>query len=226
MKRVVEPELLDELLNDDPRAVHSRRDLRWINFFMGNVALAERTLRAAFPGTPPKRIVELGAGDGRFMLNLAQRLSRNWKNVEIILVDQQELVSFETREKFHQLGWILKTVSADVFRWLPASQSADCIFANLFLHHFEGERLSELLLLISQKTNAFFACEPARSATGVFATKFLWLIGCNQVTRHDAAISVRAGFCEKELSTLWPEKSWHVEEASEGFFSHKFFARV
>jgi hypothetical protein len=226
MKRVVEAELLDELPKENPRAIHSRRDLQRINFFMGNVALAERQLRRLFPESPPKRIAELGAGDGTFMLKLAQKFSGDWKNVEIILIDQQDLISPETREKFRQLGCNLKTVSADVFDWLADCDPVDCIFTNLFLHHFRDEKLSDLLRLVSLKTRTFFAIEPRRSRGGIFGTKLLWLIGCNDVTRHDAIISVRAGFASNELSALWPEKSWRVEESDEGLFSHGFLARA
>ena len=36
MKRIVQPELLDALPPDDPRAVRSRRDLRRVNAWMRN----------------------------------------------------------------------------------------------------------------------------------------------------------------------------------------------
>lgn len=225
MKRVVEPELLDELPRTDPRAIHSRRDLQRINFFMGNVGIVERMLRKSFPNQPPKRIVELGAGDGIFMLQLARRLSRHWPNVEIILVDQQELVAGETVENFQQLGWRVKIISADVFDWLARGERADCMMANLFLHHFKDGKLTELLRLAAEKTDAFVACEPRRSSSGIFGTSLLWMIGCNDVTRHDAAVSVRAGFCVGEISKLWPRNDiWTIKESQSGLFGHTFAA--
>lgn len=223
--RVVEPELLDELAKENPRAIHSRRDLQRINFFMGNVTLAEGNLRNLFPENAPKRIVELGAGDGTFALALARRFSSEWKNVNVILVDRQDLVSNQTREKLLESGWIPEAVSANVFEWLPDCGPADCIFANLFLHHFDGEKLSRLFRLASTRTERFFACEPRRSRSGIFGTKLLWLIGCNDVTRHDALASVRAGFSENELSALWPDaENWRIMEKEQGLFSHSFVA--
>jgi hypothetical protein len=54
----------------------------------------------------------------------------------------------------------------------------------------------------------------------------LWAIGCNAVTRHDATVSVRAGFSGNELSALWPADSgWQLTERRAGFFSHVFVAR-
>jgi hypothetical protein len=46
------------------------------------------------------------------------------------------------------------------------------------------------------------------------------------VTRHDAAISVRAGFSGGELSSAWPvAPGWSLMERSAPPFSHLFVAR-
>lgn len=68
--------------------------------------------------------------------------------------------------------------------------------------------------------------EPRRSSWSVFCSRLLWVIGCNDVTRHDAAISVRAGFSGQELSLLWPDKqNWRFTEQRVGAFSHLFIAQ-
>jgi len=57
-------------------------------------------------------------------------------------------------------------------------------------------------------------------------SRLLRLIGCNRVTRHDAPISVRAGFTGQELSQLWPAgQGWLLEERPAGWFSHLFIAQ-
>ena len=226
MKRIVEPELLDDLSPADIRAIQSRRDLRKLNFFMGSVGIVERMLSESFPDKPPKKIVDIGAGDGTFMLQLAKQFSNRWRKVEVILVDRQDTVSSGTKDEFSRLGWSVKIMSADVFEWLSGSENVDCILTNLFLHHFESGKLSELLKLASLKTKVFLACEPRRSFAGTIGTKLIWLIGCNFVTRHDAPVSVRAGFRENEISELWPRSgSWQIEEDRAGVFSHSFCAK-
>jgi hypothetical protein len=58
------------------------------------------------------------------------------------------------------------------------------------------------------------------------AAALLGVIGCNRVTRHDAKISVRAGFAENELSALWPlDQGWRLRERQAGLFSHCFVAQ-
>ncbi len=193
---------------------------------MGNVEIIEQMLLKAFPNAAPGKIMEIGAGDGTFMLKLAQKLSARWSNVEVVLVDRLKIISPETVQKLKQLGWHAEIVSADIFEWLPECEPADCILANLFLHHFETEKLALLLRLVASKSNAFLACEPRRSALALAGSGLLGLIGCNDVTRHDAVVSVRAGFQAKEISELWPRtRGWAIDESGAGLFGHSFTAR-
>ena len=206
--RVLEPEWLDELPHEDPRARRSRRDLVRVNRLMGNARIVAGEL-ARLPQL--RAIAEIGAGDGAFMRAVLARLGRD--DLEVHLVDRQPL----------------GTVTADVFDWLadPAVPRVDAIVANLFLHHFETPRIARLFELARAKTRAFIACEPRRSRVALAGARFLGLVGCNDVTRHDAVVSVRAGFADGELGALWPAgEGWHVEERSRGLFSHGFVART
>jgi hypothetical protein len=228
MTRRVEPELLDELSANDPRAIRSRRDLRRVNALMGNTGVIASALLEACAGRPPRQFVDLGAGDGTFMLGLAKRLSPAWPNVNVTLVDRQDIVQAETLREFGALSWRARTVAADVFDWLERSREArfDLVTANLFLHHFEDAALTRLLELVSGRTNCFAACEPWRYPVALRASRWLWLLGCNQVTRHDAVASVRAGFAKGELSALWPGNgSWFLRDEAVGLFSHRFVAQ-
>ena len=72
----------------------------------------------------------------------------------------------------------------------------------------------------------FIALEPRRSSWSFALSRQLWAIGCNRVTRHDAPVSVRAGFSGNELSRLWPQNGkWRLQERPAGWFSHLFLAR-
>ena len=102
----------------------------------------------------------------------------------------------------------------------------DVVVVNLFLHHFEDARLVELFRAVADRARLFVAIEPRRAPWPLFCCRLLWLIGCNSVTRHDATVSVRAGFSGRELSALWPaDRGWQLTERRTGFFSHVFVAR-
>jgi hypothetical protein len=227
MKRDVQPELLDQLPAGDHQAVHSRRDLQKINAWMGHARMMGEMLAAALPGRSPQSIVELGSGDGTLLLKLAKRFAPRWRPSRVVLVDRQRAVTPETTEAFASLSWPVEFAQMDVFEWLERARpgSTDVTLTTLFLHHFVEHDLRRLLQRVAAQTRLFMACEPRRSTSALGGTRLLRLIGCNQVTRHDARVSVRAGFTDRELSALWPaDARWRLVERQAGPFTHCFFA--
>ena len=233
-QRVVESEWLDTLAADDPRAVRSRADLRRIHWLMATQTLLGQSLDSMLKGAPEARLVELGAGDGTLALRLARRLSSRWPKVTLGLLDLQPTIGNATLAGFRALGWQVEVIRADVLDWLaqppadagPEGAAGPILFANLFVHHFEGPRLQALLTGISNRAHGFSCLEPRRSQTALLGSRLLGAIGCNDVTRHDAVTSVRAGFNARELSACWPgASSWELQESAAGLFSHRFQAK-
>jgi hypothetical protein len=226
VKRLVQPELLDALPPEDPQAARSRRDLRRINRWMRNHCRMARALEKYRGDSAPGQITELGAGDGTFLLRVATIIRPRWSNVRATLLDLQNNLSSGTLADFAALGWRAEAVVANVFDWPQTTEAGEVVVANLFLHHFEDARLAELLRLIAERASLFIAVEPRRAAWPLFCSRLLRAIGCNEVTRHDAVVSVRAGFSGGELSALWPDKpDWRLTEERAGMFSHLFIAR-
>jgi hypothetical protein len=59
----------------------------------------------------------------------------------------------------------------------------------------------------------------------LLAGRLLWAIGCNEVTRHDALVSIRAGFAGDEITRLWPsDPGWKLVERPVNLASHLFVA--
>jgi hypothetical protein len=252
MNRIVQPELLDALPTNDPRAIWSRRDLRRVNAWMRNHAIMAKTLQTAVNGCPPKQITDLGAGDGHFLVRVAKKIAPRWPDVKVTLLDNQKVMNAQILATFASLGWRAETIEADVFDWAnnrecqstpargrPAGEltggesigrqdasAPSVIVANLFLHHFQDARIEELFRAVAGRARLFVAIEPRRAPWPLFCCRLLWLIGCNSVTRHDATVSVRAGFSDRELSALWPaDRGWQLTERRTGLFSHLFVAR-
>lgn len=218
--RVVVPELLDRLAADDPRAVRSRRDLVRVNAVMGQARIMARAL-AGFRA--PGLIADLGGGDGRFLLSVARRL-KQWHGVRAVILDQKSVVSSETCRHFRALGWSCEVLQGDIFETLP-QLSPDIVIANLFLHHLADADLSRLLELVGMRAKGLVACEPRRSAFALLGANLVFVLGANDVTRHDAVASVRAGFRDKELSRLWPSLwGWTMAERAIFPFTHLFIA--
>jgi 23S rRNA U2552 (ribose-2'-O)-methylase RlmE/FtsJ len=196
--RLLEPEWLDELPPADPRAVRSRADLRRVNAIMGNARIIARHLKQA------RRVADLGGGDGSLMQAVARKLGRGL-----------DVTNVERSAGLEALGFLA-----------APGRTLDAIVANLFLHHLTADELRRLFALAALRAPLFVACEPRRSRLALTGSRLLGLIGCNDVTRHDAVISVRAGFSGAELSAAWPgAPGWTLTERPAPPFSHLFVAR-
>ena len=239
-KRIVTPEMLDSLAGDDAGAIRSRRDLQRVHRAMGTRGILKRALKcmtATRREVAPLRVLELGAGDGSLMLDVARVLAPNGFRANLSLLDRQALVERNTIAGYAGVNWVAQAHVVDVHAWAKAPVDSllrgtaparwDIIVANLFLHHFEGPELANLLRAVAQRTDRFFACEPRRAWFPLIASHMVGALGANAVTREDAVLSVQAGFMGTELSAIWPdgETAWHIDERGSGLFSHCFQAQ-
>lgn len=237
--RRVQPEILDHLPTEDPRARRSRNDLRRVNAWMGNARWLAMALDPGWVASDRGlTVTDLGTGDGLTTLAALIRWRRRSPvpspggtsdagRHRLMLVDRHPVVSAATLARFRGLG-LRPTVVADDARnalGRPDVVGGDIVLTNLFLHHLEDGDLPELLSAVAGACRVFVACEPRRSAWGRWGARLLWCIGCNGVTRHDARVSVEAGFLDGEISGMWPKgEGWRLEERRAGLFSHLFVA--
>lgn len=227
--RRIEPEILDSLTAEDPRAIQSRRDLRRLNYLMRHAAIFDDQLGFSRGGFSPRRVVELGAGDGWLLYELLSRLPMTDEPREVVLVDRHPCVSSGVVGALESSGWTVKIEETDVFEWLSRRRQGerfDFCLMNLLLHHFRDHEIQALFYGIQKNFRSMAACEPRRTWFSLLASYCVGLVGCNAVTRNDAVLSVRAGFSENDVSKLWPRsRQWTIQERPMGLFSHYFWAR-
>jgi hypothetical protein len=198
LDRVVIPELLDHLPAADPEAQRSRRDLRRINFLMGNERWVCRTLRR-FPQMVGCGIVEVGAGDGKLCEKMAN------------LFPLAPVTAYDLAPRPAELDSRVRWQQGDLFT-MPPPESGGVRVANLFLHHFEGESLRDLGRWCEDAELLVFS-EPDRAilphGLGGLMRPFI-----NRVTRHDMHVSITAGFAAGEIPRLLglDLASWRFEE--------------
>lgn len=227
MQRIVQPEILDHLEDDDPAAIASRGDLRRLNWIMGHASILSRALtqslqQIALPSRPLK-IVELGGGDGTMILEVARRLSSIGIRADVELIDRQRLLAPDVAAEISSAGWSIDVVCADALEWIAQDRAYDLLVANLFLHHFEPAAIRSMFGSAARHCRVVVACEPRRNAFALSAAHLVRWVGCNEVTQRDAVTSIRAGFAGTELSDLWPPvERWGLRESRAGFFSHLF----
>lgn len=238
LPRVVAAETLDLLPPDDPAARRSRRDLVRVHRAMRTGAIVRagwQALVSPARAREPLHILELGAGDGSLLLEVARGLTPRWPRVRLTLLDRQEIVSPTTLQAYAAIGWTAQVLPAEALAWAeeaphPLPRNApryDLISTALFLHHFEGPALQRLLAAAAARCDRFFAVEPHRGRLALAGSHLVGLIGANAVTRQDAVLSVHAGFRGREIAAHWPggETAWHLKEARAGLFGQAFSAR-
>jgi hypothetical protein len=225
--RCVMPELLDGMDAQDPRALRARRDLQRVHRAMRTVGVLTRAVAGLRLAHPPRRILELGGGDGTLMLRFA-RAHPDWSPVELTLIDMQDMLSARTREAYRSLGWDVHVMSKDALHWASGTVAArhDLCVANLFLHHFNESDVTRLLSAVARDCDALVACEPRRGFFALLGSRLVGLLGASHVTRSDAVTSVVAGFRGGELSALWPTSApgWSMREYAAFPFTHCFAA--
>lgn len=184
--RVVEPELLDSLPCDHPAARHNRRDLRVTNAFMGNHRWLGRLLRARVRRSEPA--LELGAGTGEVALRLHRR---GWR------VDGLDTwpapAGWPAAARWHRTD----------LRNFGEYGAYRVVFGNLIFHQFTAAELGALGARLAAGSRLLAACEPARRRLSQWVFRLAApLLGANDVTRHDAHVSIAAGFVDDELPRL------------------------
>ena len=199
LNRVIIPEILDSLNPSDPRAIRSRRDLRWIDLYLGNSRWIVRRLKTQT--SHPAQIIEIGAGEGDLCCKIQNSLPSS-------TVTGLDLIQRPTN-----LPASIRWIGGDFFQTLP-NIDADACVGSLILHHFSDEALRDLGARLQSFRSLTF-CEPLRSRLPLFLSK----LSCpflSEVTRHDMPASIRAGFLPGELPALLglDSNEWIVTESS------------
>jgi hypothetical protein len=206
MERVIEPELVDSLAPDDPMAIRSRRDLRMINFIMGN----ERWIRgqvASHRDSAAKGIVELGAGGGELLGSLAKYGPATGYDLVPKPAHLDERVSWKQGDLWER----------------KAEIAGGILVANLFLHHLQAEELVRLGE-IARRFEVLAFVEPLRTRDALWmGERLLPIVG--EATKHDMIVSIRAGFVAGELPELLGlGEDWKVSERSTWRGGHRVLA--
>lgn len=211
-ERVILPELLDLLPQDDPDAMRARDEMLQINALMGNHRWIERMVRRH--RERGWRITELGAGDGALSMRLLASGS----------CTAASLHAFDVAPRPRHWPKAAHWTCGDVLKQrLPETE---IVVANLFLHQFTAEELRLMGSQLSSVARLIVASEPARRWIHTFTGRlFCELAELNHVQRHDMQASIRAGFRGDELrEALALDSSWQTCVSNHPCGAYRFMA--
>lgn len=200
--RIVRPEILDSLPHDSEAALRNRRDILWINRLAGSFRWFRRRLQAQASRFPRGSVfVELGAGDGRLGLSLKPLMeSCGWRICGVDLAP---------RPASWPAGWDWMQEDLTRFRFPDGTAG---VLANLILHQFPDTVLEDRFASLPKHLQLVLANEPHRSARSHFLAGLLRPF-LSSVSRHDAAVSIDAGFLGNELPGILKldRRGWIVQ---------------
>jgi SAM-dependent methyltransferase len=188
-KRLIRPELLDGLSPDEARA--SLSDLVRINRWWGGHSTLRSLLRDNVPDGQPFSVLDVGAASG----DMGACIRQWYPAAKVTSLDYVESHLRASRGD---------KVAGDAFRLPFGPGSFDYVFCSLFLHHFDDEKVVELLRdfgAVARK--AVLVIDLERNPIPYYF--IAWsrpLLGWDPVTVHDGSISVEAAFRRSELEDL------------------------
>ncbi len=188
-RRATDPEQLDEGVPEHA-ALGSLADLRFVNRWLGG---RRSLLRATLPYLDAKhpRLLDVGCGSADLPGLLVERLGSRLLAVGV------DLKLLHVR----QAPPGVRTVVADVQHLPFAPRSFDVVTASLFLHHFDGAQVAQVLAALWGLARRALVVNDLRRARVPYVfgrATFGWLFR-SRVSVEDGLLSIRRAFTRDEL---------------------------
>jgi trans-aconitate methyltransferase len=187
--RLIEPELLDDADPADARA--NLQELVFLNQRFGGHSTIRKLLQQAALRQEPFTLLDVGAASGD-----SGRLIHE-------IYPQARVTNFDCNARNLSNAGYPKVVG-DAFRMPFSPASFDYVFCSLFLHHFENERITELLREFDRIAGrGVLICDLERNILPyLFMTVSQLVFRWHRITVHDGQKSFRAAFSATELLAL------------------------
>jgi SAM-dependent methyltransferase len=179
------------------------RDLAWVNRRFGGERALRRALRPwlalSLPGSFTT-ILDLGTGSADLPLAMIEAGRHLGRRVEVVAVDRNpQILAIASRRLGSQSA--VHLVRADA-RDLPfGAGSFDVVTLSLFLHHFDGPAVVEVLRrCLRLARRAVIVNDLRRTRLAWWLVRHVGSLGrCSALFRHDAPLSVLRAFTPDEL---------------------------
>lgn len=231
MKRELTSEIMDAPQvprNDLDRAL---RYIRWINTRFGGVHALLSHLEpwsARWEKGRPVTLLDVGTGSGDLPLAAAKWAKARGHDLRVTGLDKHPTTTALARDYIsvnHEGGGGAVTIVEGDALELDQQYSAgsfDYVHAGLFLHHLNEDHIVRVLTSMNRiARRGIIWNDLVRSRIG-YAFIWLFTIGQPEIVRHDARVSVKAGFTKPEAMNLARAAGISYADHRWNLFTHRF----
>ena len=181
-------------------------DLKYVNKWLGGNKVTLDGIEKLLLGNSKKEsitILDIGCGDGEMLRNCVKYAENNNLKLKCIGVDFNKNI-LEYAENQSRDFPNIKFQKVDVFLDEELIPNCDIAICTLFLHHFNEERISELLYtLLKKSNNGLVINDLQRSRMAFNLFKILSKLFLKTKTaKYDGLVSIARGFKKSELEHI------------------------
>ena len=188
-RRVIEPEFLDHAAPEEARL--NLAQIVRLNAQFGGHGVLRKTLAEVVEGHGRFTLLDIGCASG----DTAKLIAKLYPSATVTSLDLSAVNLADAPQP---------KLLADAFHLPIKPESFDFVFCSLFLHHFEGPLVSELLANFYEVARrALLVSDLERHILPYLFFPFTKpFFGWTPMTMHDGMISIRAAFRAAEIRQL------------------------
>lgn len=201
-RRAEEMECLDDPQVDAASAAQSYRFMQIVNRRFGGISAVSRFLETHTRPGETVRVLDLGSGACDIPPAVSKRLRRSKRRVEFTCLEINPAALAMARQNIataHEP--FIRLVESDVFEYEP-KEAFDYAVGSMFFHHLSNERIVELVNRLRRFVRrGVLINDLYRSRFNYLACR-LAVFAAEPIVKHDALLSIRRGFTERDLRQL------------------------
>ncbi len=198
LKRIYQPEIMDDFLIRDERIDNTLKELKIINKYLGGNSTTKSGLKNLLNCNVKKEIsiLDIGSGGVDDLLSLEEFKDR----MNIFCIDKNIRICSYSKKNKNELN----IICADVYNLPLKKVKFDFIHASLFFHHFKEDEIIVLLknlfplakkgIIINDLRRSIFAYIGISLLTKLFSK--------SNMIKNDAPLSVKRSFIKKDLKYI------------------------
>jgi 2-polyprenyl-3-methyl-5-hydroxy-6-metoxy-1,4-benzoquinol methylase len=203
--RATQPEFLDSKDCDTQLAYSSYRLMKWVNRFGGGTKAVENYLATEISHNGDSRsvrILDIGSGTCDIPLAILKWARNKSQKIEFTCLEINETALKIATENIKRSGFDAIELKDESIFEFDCRQDFDYIVGSMFFHHFQNERILNLIKkLRSYMVKSILINDLRRNLMSYAGCRIMACL-FSKGLRHDVLLSIRKGFKSKELSRL------------------------